>query len=258
MHCEDRAFQDYVADVLFGLANIEAVALGGSRSYGNPGPESDWDFSVYYSNAFDPGELRKVGWPGDVSDIGAWGDGVFNGGAWLTVAGRRVDVHYRDLSEIERIQREAFDGAFQIEPLLFHLAGIPSYLLLAEIAEGVCLRGELPKPVYPPALRERASRQWWSRAELLFDYAKAGHAERGRVLQAIGMVAEAVTCAAHAVLAANGTWVTNEKRILAWAGLDHVDDIICSESLLDRAGITALVVRAREACDEAYRRTEGR
>jgi hypothetical protein len=39
---------------------------------------------------------------------------------------------------------------------MFHLAGIPSYLVLAELAMSHVLRGKLPTPDYPAALRERA------------------------------------------------------------------------------------------------------
>lgn len=222
----DQAFLDHIADTLFGLAGVEGVMLGGSRAYGDPGPETDWDFSVYYREKFDPADLRALGWPGEVFPIGGWGGGVFNGGAWLEVEGRKVDVHYRDMADVERVLREAEAGAFRIEPLMFHLAGIPTYILLAELALGRTLRGEVPVPTYPEALRVAARRAWWSRAEALFDYAERGFAVKGHALQAIGMVAEAAICAAHAILASRGQWVTNEKRILAMAGLDDLDVIV--------------------------------
>jgi hypothetical protein len=245
---EDSAFQEHIAEALMSLPGVQAVALGGSRAYGNPGPDTDWDFSLYYRGPFDPADLHRLGWPGDVSPIGGWGGGVFNGGAWLTVDGRRVDVHYRDLDEVDRILHEAEAGTFQIEPLLFHLAGIPSYLLLAELAEGVCLRGDLPVPVFPKALRERAFRMWRDRAELLFAYADNGHAAHGRALQSIGMAAEAVTCSAHAVLACGGRWVTNEKRILTLAGLDDVDGLI---RVRLRGDVRELVGTLRDRCTRA-------
>jgi hypothetical protein len=81
---------------------------------------------------------------------------VFNGGAWPEVDGRRTDVHYRDLDVIDREIASSQEGRFSIEPLLFHLAGIPSYLVLAELSVKRVLRGNLPAPGYPPALRQRA------------------------------------------------------------------------------------------------------
>jgi len=104
---------------------------------------------------FDPAGLVALGWDGEASAIGGWGN-LFNGGGWFTVEGRRVDVHYRDLTVVERILAEIQEGRFQIEPLLFHQAGIPSYLLAAELANNVILHGELPRPAYPDALRRTA------------------------------------------------------------------------------------------------------
>jgi hypothetical protein len=43
---------------------------------------------------------------------------------------------------------------------MFHLAGIPSYIVLAELAMHRVLSGELPRPDYPAVLRERASQAW--------------------------------------------------------------------------------------------------
>lgn len=249
MH-DDSAFLEYVADTLADLPGVEAVALGGSRVYGDPGPETDWDFSVYYRERFDPEDLRAVGWPGEVSEVGAWGGGVFNGGAWMTVDRRRVDVHYRDLDAVDRVQCEVEQGVFQIEPLMFHLAGIPSYILLAELSGGICLRGDLPRPEFPVALRESASRVWRERAEMLFAYAETGHAARGRSLQAIGMAAEASTCAAHAILAAEGRWMTNEKRIFTLAGLNDIDALLRSAQL-SGDGVLRLLSAVRERCEKA-------
>jgi hypothetical protein len=38
-----------------------------------------------------------------------------------------VDVHYRDLTSVEHERAKAREGRFRIEPLMIHLAGIPSY-----------------------------------------------------------------------------------------------------------------------------------
>ncbi|MFF0888112.1 nucleotidyltransferase family protein [Streptomyces sp. NPDC003456] len=220
----DQTFLDTTADRLAALPGVRAVALGGSRAQGAARPDSDWDLAVYYRGAFDPAELRAVGWEGEVSEIGAWGGGVFNGGAWLTVAGRRVDVHYRDLDVVERECAEAAAGRFRIEPLMFHLAGIPTYLLVAELAINKVLRGDLTRPAaYPRALRESAPPRWHGMAAATLAYARAGHAPKGAATQVAGAIALATTQTAHAVLAARGEWVTNEKGLVARAGLEEVD-----------------------------------
>ncbi|KPI08573.1 DNA polymerase beta domain protein region [Actinobacteria bacterium OK074] len=223
----DEAFLGRVADRLAALPAVQAVALGGSRARGVERPDSDWDLAVYYRGGFDPADLRAVGWPGEVSEIGAWGGGVFNGGAWLTIEGRRVDVHYRELDVVEHELAEAEQGRFRIEPLMFHLAGIPTYLLVAELAVNRVLRGQLPRPAgYPTALRRTAAERWYGQATATLAYAAAGHAPYGAVAQVAGAVALAATQTAHAVLAARGEWVTNEKHLVANAGLSEVDAVV--------------------------------
>src|SRR6266508_888360 len=98
---DDTEFQRWFAAELAGLDAVRAVALGGSRAIGTSAPESDWDFAIYYRAHFDPERLRRKGWEGTVTELGAWGGGVMNGGAWLTIDGRRVDVIYRDLADVE-------------------------------------------------------------------------------------------------------------------------------------------------------------
>ncbi|MFF0164390.1 nucleotidyltransferase family protein [Streptomyces prasinus] len=256
----DQAFLDATADRLAALPGVRAVTLGGSRAQGTERPDSDWDLAVYYRGAFDPDDLRAVGWEGEVSDLGGWGGGVFNGGAWLTVDGRRVDVHYRDLDVVEHELAEAEHGRFRVEPLMFHLAGIPTYLLVAELAINEVLRGEPPRPAaYPRALRETAPPRWYGTATATLAYAKAGHAPRGAVTQAAGAVAVAATQTAHAVMAARGEWVTNEKGLIERAGLADVDalteGLTRSPDALVRAVADAETL-LRRAVETARRRSD--
>jgi len=216
---DDGAFCRYVADELARLPRVVAVALGGSRAAKTHRPDSDWDFAIYYRGDFSPASLRALGWAGEVSELGAWGGGVFNGGAWLEVDGRRVDVHYRDLNDVVRRVAEAREGRFHVERLLFHLAGIPSYIVVAELARAQVLHGVLPKPEYPEALRRAARAAWWGSAQLNLAYAKASHAPRGHVTDVAGAIARAACESAHAILAARGQWITNEKTLLEEAGL---------------------------------------
>ncbi|KKD03563.1 nucleotidyltransferase domain-containing protein [Streptomyces sp. WM6386] len=227
----DPVFLDATADRLAALPTVHAVALGGSRAQGTNRPDSDWDLAVYYRGPFDPADLRALGWEGEVSEVGGWGGGVFNGGAWLTVDGRRVDVHYRDLDVVEYELAQAQAGRFRVEPLMFHLAGIPSYLVVAELAINQVLRGELPKPVsYPDKLRASASERWHGTARATLAYAKSAHAPSGRVTELAGAIATAAMQAAHGVLAGRGEWVTNEKRLLERAGLRAVDGVVAALS----------------------------
>ncbi|OIJ69134.1 nucleotidyltransferase domain-containing protein [Streptomyces mangrovisoli] len=238
-------------DRLAGLPTVRAVALGGSRAQGTHHDGSDWDLAVYYRGAFDPDDLRTLGWPGEVSDVGGWGGGVFNGGAWLTIDGRRVDVHYRDLDVVEHELAEARQGRFRVEPLLFHLAGIPTYLVVAELALNRVLRGDMPRPArYPDALRRSAAERWSGTAHATLSYARAAHAPYARLTETAGAVATAALQSAHAVLAARGEWATNDKRLLERAGLRAVDDVL-GRLRADEETLTAAVDAARVLFERA-------
>ncbi|MGP4015635.1 nucleotidyltransferase domain-containing protein [Saccharopolyspora sp. 5N708] len=250
---EDAEFEAHVADRLAGLPGVQAVSLGGSRAQGLHRTDSDWDFAIYYRGRFEPRDLREVGWSGEVSELGGWGGGVFNGGAWLCIEGRHVDVHYRDLASVEHELAEARAGRFEWQPLMFHLAGIPSYLVVAELAINRVLHGELPCPEYPDALRKAAPPVWWGRSSMALAYARANHAPYGRLAETAGAIAQAACQAAHAVLAARGEWVTNEKRLLTRAGLRDVDRVIAG---LAAGSLIASVDEAHALCDAAISEAE--
>nr|WP_210944143.1 nucleotidyltransferase domain-containing protein [Streptomyces sp. MK37H] len=245
----DDMFLDDVAERLAALPAVHAVTLGGSRARGIHTPESDWDLALYYRGAFDPATLRAIGWEGEVSELGEWGGGVFNGGAWLTIDGRRVDIHYRDLEVVEHELAESRQGRFHWEPLMFHLAGIPSYLVVAELALNQVLRGTLPRPAYPAALRAAAPPVWRGRAALTLRYASAAYVGRGQATEVAGAVATAALQTAHAVLAARGEWATNEKRLLQWADLRAIDTIVAG--LRPEPTALAEAIAAAEALFEA-------
>ncbi|HEV2242154.1 MAG TPA: nucleotidyltransferase domain-containing protein [Streptosporangiaceae bacterium] len=224
----DDEFCDYVAGRLAGLPGVRAVTLGGSRAAGTQRPDSDWDFAIYYRGAFSPASLRAIGWPGEVFEIGGWGGGVFNGGAWLQVDGRKADVHYRDLDEVDHQLAEARAGRFGVEKLLFYLAGVPTYILAAELASNTVLRGDLPRPAFPDALRAAAPPRWWGDAQATLAYGRGAYAARGKLCETAGTVATAACQSAHAVLAATGQWVINEKTLLDRADLRGVDELLAS------------------------------
>ncbi|HEY8984985.1 MAG TPA: nucleotidyltransferase domain-containing protein, partial [Streptomyces sp.] len=122
---------------------------------------------------------------------------------------------------------QAREGHYRVEPLLFHLAGIPTYLVVAELAVNRVLRGTAPRPDgYPEKLSTAASARWYDAARATLDYARAAHAPARRWTEALGAIAVAATQTGHAVLAARGEWITNEKRLLERAGLRNVDDVV--------------------------------
>lgn len=247
-HNDQFALVDAVAKRLQHLPGVVAVALGGSRAQGTHRPDSDWDIALYYREDFNPQAVREIGWPGELSDLGAWGR-VFNGGGKLAVDGQLVDIHYRDLALIDEIHDAALDGHFTVESLLFHQAGLPSYILLAELGINTTLRGQLPTWGYPSGLRESAPRIWQHHADLTLDYAN-GHARHGRTAQLAGLLSEAACYTAHAILAYRGEWITNEKQLLTNSGLRGIDSIIADLTLVPESHPRAARA-ARELFDAA-------
>jgi hypothetical protein len=130
------------------------------------------------------------------------------------------------LDEVERHLADAEAGRFRIERLLFHLAGIPTYIVVAELALQRVLHGDLPRPAYPTALRKTAPDRWLGEARQTLAYARTAHAARGHLTETAGAIGTAACQCAHAVLAARGQWVTNEKTLVDVAHLRCIDRIL--------------------------------
>jgi predicted nucleotidyltransferase len=219
----EAEFETRIASELAALPGILAVTLGGSRARGDHRADSDWDFAIYYRGFFEPDSLRVKGWPGQVFDVGAWGGGVMNGGAWLTIDGCRVDVHYRDLENVEYWTNEARQGRFRKEYLLFHAAGIPTYIVMAELALNQVLHGSLTVPEYPDVLSRQAGAHWHDDALASLSYGTTALHYRRDVAVALANAVRAVLEGAHSRMAAQRRWVLNEKGLAETAEL--IDEI---------------------------------
>jgi hypothetical protein len=150
-----------------------------------------------------------------------------NGGAWLQVGERKVDVLLRDVEVVDHWSARARSGEYEVELLLGYLAGIPTYSLLAERAIAVTLRGAPPGPEcepFPEVLAEDGAARWRFHRDFSLEQART-RARRGDVVGAVGQVARAAVEAAHARLCARRAWVLNEKRIIERAGLERVQPL---------------------------------
>lgn len=226
----EAEFEARIAGELATLPGVVAVTLGGSRARGEHQPDSDWDFAIYYRGSFDPDTLRSKGWPGRVFDVGAWGGGVMNGGAWLTIDGARVDVHYRDLDNVEHWTKEAQAGRFRKEYLLFYAAGIPTYIVMAELALNRVLHGNLAVPDYPDALSQQAAARWHADALASLSYGTTALGHRGDLAVALANAVRAVLEEAHGRMAAQKRWVLNEKGLAEAAGLSEEIQLLLEAS----------------------------
>lgn len=201
--------------VLSAVRGAVAVTLGGSRASGDADPGSDWDLGLYYRGEPDWTPIARYG---QVHPPGAWGR-IMNGGAWLALEGLKVDVLLRDLDVVEHFAMAARRGEFEVDALLGYVAGAPTYSLLAELALGRRLAGELPEAgEFPWALAASASPRWRFHATFSLAHARM-RAARGDTIGTLGQTAKAVIEAGHAILCTRRQWVLNEKRIVERAGL---------------------------------------
>jgi hypothetical protein len=209
-----------LVDALAAMPGTVAVVLGGSRALDCSDAASDLDLGVYYRGAID---LTALAAYGVVHPPGSWGR-LMNGGAWLRHAGERVDVILRDLDVVDYWTRRAQQGDFEVDALLGYLAGVPTYLLAAELASCRPLRGAIPESLFPPQLAASAPPRWRFCRTFSLDYARA-HAKRGNVVGAIGQVAKAIVEEAHAIVCERGQWMCNEKRLIDTADLGHIQKL---------------------------------
>ncbi|MEV4359263.1 nucleotidyltransferase domain-containing protein [Nonomuraea sp. NPDC049625] len=217
-----------IAARLVEVRGVVAVVLGGSRARGTHRPDSDIDLGLYYRGPLDVAALRALarevtGESTEVTEPGGWGPWV-DGGGWLTVDGLRVDWIYRDLDRVHRVWDDCRQGRYEIGFQPGHPLGFYSHAYAGEVAlcqvladptgELAALRREVADG-YPPALRQALISGLW---EADFALTIGGYGAKGQdPAYAAGALFRAVGVACHALHAADGAWLINEKGMVAAA-----------------------------------------
>lgn len=117
-----------LVESLIGIPGAVAVARAGGEDPTWPAaPGGEPAYLLYYRGTLDAARIRKLGFEGEVAEPGDWGR-LMNGGASLTVEGRRVEVIYRDLDAVEHWVSEASEGRFEVDAVDGWLAGMPTYV----------------------------------------------------------------------------------------------------------------------------------
>ncbi len=215
-----------VADAVASVPGVRAVVLGGSWATGTARPDSDLDVGLLYEHGREPdlAALRRVSSTLDdegrgdaVTEVGAWGPWI-EGGGWLRVDGRAVDLLYRDVDRLERVIAECVAGRPATHYQPGHPHGFRTDIHLAEVATARALRdpgailARLRAAItpYPPLLRAETVRA--NRWEAAFSLGVAqGAARSGDVHHVVGCLYRAATCLALALLAHAEVWCPNEK-----------------------------------------------
>ncbi|MBB6097830.1 hypothetical protein HNR42_001253 [Deinobacterium chartae] len=218
-----------LARELSALAGVAAVTLGGSLARGTGHTDSNLDLGLYYDPAAPPdlGALRawaraRVDPPLEarLTGYGGWGPWI-NGGGWLTIAGQRVDLLYRDLARVREAVDEALLGRLSHHHQPGHPFGFTPLIYLGELAEGQVLeeRGGVLRAwrarltPYPEALRRAVVGTYLWQAGFALDIAPKA-AARGDAAYVAGCAYQCVMCLTVVLFALNGRHYLNEKGAL--------------------------------------------
>jgi hypothetical protein len=210
---------------LGGVPGIRAIVLGGSRARGEATAQSDYDIGLYYEadHPIDIGRLAKAAMllPGaassSVTAIGEWGPWI-NGGAWLTVDGKRVDLLYRELGKVRSVIEACHAGRIERVYQPGHPHAFVSAIYMGEVAlarvlwdpDAVLapLKGRCTP--YPPALAEALIRTFLWEAKFAVENALHGRGKDDPAYVA-GCAFRSVACLCQSLFALNGVYLLNEK-----------------------------------------------
>jgi predicted nucleotidyltransferase len=214
---------------LASVPGIEAVVLGGSRARGTAKPFSDYDLGLYYSASrhIDTDRLLHVvrtlvdePEAAEVTPVGEWGPWIV-GGAWLSVAGRKVDLLYRNSDAVAQVIDSCRSGHIRMDYQAGHPHGFCSAIWMGEIA--LCRPLHDPKKTvaelksrctpYPKLLRDAIMRRF--RWEILFSIENGElAATRADQTHVAGCAFRALACIGQVLFALNERYLINEKGAL--------------------------------------------
>lgn len=212
------------------IPGVRGVVLGGSYARGCAQPDSDIDLGIFYSEAapFSIDAVRNLAeavndTPGPVvSGFYEWGKWV-NGGAWLTIAGQRLDFIYRSLEHVDRVIADAEAGRYEIDYLQQPPFGYFSPTCLGEIAIALPLfdldgwheTARHKVDPYPEALRRTVIQDFLWMAEFNLALFATKFAARADTFGTVACLTRAVHQIAMALFALNRRYPLNDKTMIA-------------------------------------------
>ena len=131
-----------ITPILAGVPGVGAVALGGSRARGTHTETSDYDLGLYFRSGrpLDTEALLRAVRPlvddpatAAVTSIGAWGPWIVGGG-WLRIAGKKVDLLYREIEAVDGVITESSAGRISMHYQPGHPHGFCSAHWMGEVA----------------------------------------------------------------------------------------------------------------------------
>lgn len=226
---DDEALLAKLVRAFGGVPGIRALVLGGSRARGEATAQSDYDIGLYYEpdHPVDTGRLAKAAMtlPGTASSsvtaIGEWGPWI-NGGAWLTVDGKRVDLLYRDLGKLSDVIEACRAGQVERVYQPGHPHAFVSAIYMGELAlcrvlwdpDAVLAPLRRQCDPYPPALGEALIRSFFWEARFALENALHGRGKDDPAYVA-GCAFRCAACLCQALFALNRVYLLNEKGAVA-------------------------------------------
>jgi hypothetical protein len=218
-----------IVPVLAKVPGIDAIVLGGSRARGTANDASDYDVGLYFSAAdpIDTGRLLSAA--RDVVDdpataavtpIGGWGPWIVGGG-WLSVAGRKVDLLYRNVEAVAQVIAACCAGDISMHYQPGHPHGFCSAIWMGEIAlcqplhdpSETIVRLKRATSPYPKQLGDVLVRRFHWEIQFSIENAELAVA-RGEQTHVAGCVYRALACLAQTMFALNERYLVNEKGAL--------------------------------------------
>jgi hypothetical protein len=228
----DASILQRFTDALGSVDEIAALVLGGSRARGMGAPGSDYDLGLYYeaSAPLDIEKLREAVRPlvddpaqAEVTAIGGWGPWI-NGGGWLTVSGKKVDLLYRDLGQVASVIAGCRAGRISMDYQPGHPHGFCSAIWMAEVAQcqplfdrtGALGRLKAQTVPFPEGLRRALIGRFHWEVTFSIDLAEKAIGRQEQTYFA-GSTYRALCCVAQVLFALNGRYLVNEKGALGEA-----------------------------------------
>ncbi len=224
---EENAFVARIAERLRAAAGVVGVVLGGSRARGTNDADSDYDIGVYYADdgSLDLGALDGAAAaldddrrPGLIAPPGGWGEWV-NGGAWLVVEGKRVDLILRDLRRAEQAVADCLAGTVKPHyqpghPHAYINIMYAGELAVAEIlfdADGRLRALRAATLPYPEALEKAVIRLFGFEMGFSLMLART-KADKDDDYYVAAHIARSLSCLNQALFALNREYCLNEKK----------------------------------------------
>lgn len=218
--------QDIIAQ-LMSVYGIKAIVLGGSWATGAEEPDSDIDLGLYYhaDTSLDIEHIRQIARALNddptiyITGLGEWGRWV-NGGAWLTIGGRRVDFLYKNIDFMSSIVDDCYRGKIERDYYQQPPYGYYSYIYCAEILESVVLhdpegafqglRSKISS--YPRLLKKKIIDTFTWDAQFTLDNARKS-AKRGDAYFVAGCMTRIASDLVQTIYALNETFFLSHKRL---------------------------------------------